>query len=103
MIREQILTQFKKEIPYSVEVSVTEYNEKEKLDEIFATVFVERDSQKGIMLGKGGAAIKNLGIASRKRIEEFIKKKVFLSLSIKVKKDWRTDDQQLQYFGYIKK
>ena len=103
MIREQILTQFKKEIPYSVEVSVTEYNEKEKLDEIYATIFVERDSQKGIMLGKGGAAIKNLGIASRKRIEEFIKKKVFLSLSIKVKKDWRTDDQQLQYFGYIKK
>ena len=69
MIREQILTQFKKEIPYSVEVSVTEYNEKEKLDEIFATIFVERDSQKGIMLGRGGAAIKNLGIASRKLIE----------------------------------
>jgi GTPase len=103
MIREQILTQFKKEIPYSVEVSVTEYNEKEKLDEIFATIFVERDSQKGIMLGRGGAAIKNLGIASRKRIEDFIKKKIFLSLTIKVKKDWRTDDQQLQYFGYIKK
>ncbi len=103
MIREQILTQFKKEIPYSVEVHVTEYNEKEKLDEIYATVFVERDSQRGIMLGRGGTAIKNLGIASRKRIEGFIKKKVFLSLSIKVKKDWRKDDQQLQYFGYIKK
>ena len=103
MIREQILTQFKKEIPYSVEVHVTEYNEKEKLDEIYATVFVERDSQRGIMLGRGGSAIKNLGIASRKRIEDFIKKKVFLSLSIKVKKDWRKDDQQLQYFGYIKK
>ncbi|PCJ65931.1 MAG: GTPase Era [Bacteroidetes bacterium] len=103
MIREQILTQFKKEIPYSVEVSVTEYNEKEKLDEIYATVFVERDSQRGIMLGRGGSAIKNLGIASRKRIEAFIKKKIFLSLSIKVKKDWRKDDQQLQYFGYIKK
>jgi GTP-binding protein Era len=103
MIREQILTQFKKEIPYSVEVSVTEYNEKPKLDEIYATIFVERDSQKGILLGKGGNAIKNLGIASRKRIEGFIKKKIFLSLTIKVKKDWRTDDQQLQYFGYIKK
>jgi GTP-binding protein Era len=68
MIREQILTQFKKEIPYSVEVSVTEYNEKEKLDEIYATINVERDSQKGILLGRGGSAIKNLGIASRKRI-----------------------------------
>ena len=55
------------------------------------------------MLGRGGSAIKNLGIASRERIEKFIDKKVFLSLSIKVKKDWRTDDQQLQRFGYIKK
>lgn len=103
MIREQILSQFKKEIPYSVEVNVTEYNEKAKLDEIYATVFVERDSQKGILLGRGGSAIKNLGIASRKRIEDFIKKKVFLSLTIKVKKDWRSDDQQLRYFGYLKK
>ena len=103
MIREQILTQFKKEIPYSVEVNITEYVEKEKLDEIYATIYVERDSQRGIMLGRGGSAIKNLGIASRERIEKFIDKKVFLSLSIKVKKDWRTDDQQLQRFGYIKK
>ena len=103
MIREQILTQFKKEIPYSVEVSVTEYNEKEKLDEIYATINVERDSQKGILLGRGGSAIKNLGIASRKRIEEFIKKKIFLSLTVKVKKDWRSDEQQLQRFGYLKK
>lgn len=103
MIREQILTQFKKEIPYSVEVHITEYVEKEKLDEIYATIYVERDSQRGIMLGRGGSAIKNLGIASRERIEKFIDKKVFLSLSIKVKKDWRKDDQQLQRFGYIKK
>ena len=77
--------------------------EKEKLDEIYATIYVERDSQRGIMLGRGGSAIKNLGIASRERIEKFIDKKVFLSLSIKVKKDWRKDDQQLQRFGYIKK
>lgn len=103
MIREQILTQFKKEIPYSVEVVVTEYHEKEKLDEIYATIHVERDSQKGILLGKSGSAIKNLGIASRKRIEEFIKKKIFLSLTVKVKKDWRSDEQQLKYFGYLKK
>ena len=103
MVREQILTQFKKEIPYSVEVVVTEYNEKEKLDEIYATINVERDSQRGILLGRGGSAIKKLGIASRERIESFIDKKVFLSLTIKVKKDWRSDEQQLQRFGYIKK
>lgn len=103
MVREQILTQFKKEIPYSVEVVVTEYVEKTKLDEIYATIHVERDSQKGILLGRGGSAIKNLGIASRRRIEDFIQKKVFLSLTVKVKKDWRSDDQQLRYFGYLKK
>jgi GTP-binding protein Era len=103
MIREQVLTQFKKEIPYSVEINVTEYNEKEKLDEIYATINVERDSQKGILLGRGGSAIKSLGIASRKRIEDFIKKKIFLSLTVKVKKDWRSDEQQLKRFGYINK
>lgn len=103
IIREQILTQFKKEIPYSVEVVVTEYNEKKKLDEIYATIHVERDSQKGILLGRGGSAIKNLGIVSRKRIEAFIDKKIFLSLTVKVKKDWRSNDQQLKYFGYLKK
>ena len=103
MIREQILSQFKKEIPYSVEVSVSNYNEKKNIDEIYATIYVERDSQKGILLGKGGSAIKKLGISSRERIEGFIKKKVFLSLTVKVKKDWRSDDQQLRYFGYLKK
>ena len=103
MIREQILSQFKKEIPYSVEVSVSNYNEKKNIDEIYATIYVERDSQKGILLGKGGSAIKKLGISSRERIEGFIKKKIFLSLTVKVKKDWRSDDQQLRYFGYLKK
>ena len=103
MIREQVLSQFKKEIRYSVEISISNYNEKKNIDEIYATIYVERDSQKGIVLGKGGAAIKKLGISSRKRIEGFIKKKVFLSLTVKVKKDWRSDDQQLRYFGYIKK
>jgi len=96
------LTQFKKEIPYSTEVSVVNYNEKETIDEIFLFFFVERDSQKGILLGRGGGAIKKLGIAARKRIEFFLKKKVFLSLTIKVKKDWRSNNQQLKYFGYLK-
>ena len=103
MIREQILSQFKKEIPYSVEVSVSNYNEKKNIAEMYATIYVERDSQKGILLGKGGSAIKKLGISSRERIEGFIKKKIFLSLTVKVKKDWRSDDQQLRYFGYLKK
>ena len=103
MIREQVLCQFKKEIPYSIEVNVSNYNEKKYIYEIYATIYVERDSQKGIVLGKGGLAIKKLGISSRKRIEGFIKKKVFLSLTVKVKKDWRSDDQQLRYFGYLKK
>lgn len=102
MIRETILTQFKKEIPYSTEVVITEYFEEEKIDRIHATVFVERDSQKIILLGKGGTAIKNLGIYSRKRIEAFIGKQVFLGLTIKVRKDWRKDDQQLKNFGYLK-
>lgn len=102
MIREQVLTQFKKEIPYSTEVSVINYNEKETIDEIFATIYVERDSQKGILLGRGGGAIKKLGMAARKRIELFLKKKVFLSLTVKVKKDWRSNDQQLRHFGYLK-
>lgn len=102
MIRETILTQFKKEIPYSTEVVITEYFEEEKMDKIHATVFVERDSQKVILLGRGGASIKNLGIYSRKRIETFLDKKVFLSLTVKVRKDWRKDDQQLKNFGYLK-
>lgn len=102
MIRETILTQFKKEIPYSTEVVITEYFEEEKIDKIHATIFVERDSQKVILLGRGGAAIKNLGIYSRKRIEAFIGKQVFLALTIKVRKDWRKDDQQLKNFGYLK-
>ncbi len=82
---------------------ITEYVEKEKLDELYSTIYVERDSQRGIMLGRGGSAIKNLGIASRERIEKFIDKKVFLSLSIKVKKYWRKNEQQLKRFGNIKK
>jgi GTP-binding protein Era len=102
MIREQILTQFKKEIPYSTEVVVTDYKEEKKLDRIECTVYVERDSQKIILLGKKGAAIKKLGTEARKKIEAFIHKKVFLGLTIKVRKDWRKDEQELKRFGYLK-
>ncbi len=103
MVREQILSQYKKEVPYSSEVTVTDYKEDKDIDRIYATIYVERDSQKSILLGKGGASIKKLGIAARKRIEAFIDKKVFLSLTVKVRKDWRTDDQQLKNFGYLRK
>lgn len=103
IIRDQMLSQFKKEVPYSAEVSVEEYFEEEKIDKIYATIYLERDSQKAIVLGKGGASIKKLGTDARKRIEEFINKKVFLSLSLKIRKNWRKDENQLKRFGYIKK
>lgn len=103
MIRDQMLIQFKKEIPYSAEVSIDEYFEEEGIDKIYATIYLERDSQKAIVLGKGGAAIKRLGTDARKRIEAFVGKKVFLSLSLKIRKNWRKDENQLKRFGYIKK
>jgi GTP-binding protein Era len=103
LIREQVLLQFEKEIPYSSEVEITEYFEEKDIDKIHATIYLERDSQKVIMLGKKGAAIKKLGTAARKEIEQFIGKKVFLSLTIKVRKNWRKEELQLKRFGYIKK
>lgn len=102
MIREQMLTQFKKEVPYSAEVVVEEYQEDEKIDRIYATIYLERDSQRVIVLGKGGKSIKTLGTEARKKIEAFLKKKVFLGLSIKIRKNWRKDELQLKRFGYIK-
>ncbi len=102
MIREQMLSQFKKEIPYSAEVVIDEYEESEKIDRIRATVFLERDSQRIIVIGKGGQSIKKLGTEARKKIQAFLKKKVFLGLSIKIRKNWRKDEVQLKRFGYIK-
>ena len=103
IIRDQMLTQFNKEVPYSAEVVVEDYSEEEKLDKIYATIYLERESQRVIVLGKGGSAIKKLGTDSRMRIEAFIQKKVFLSLTIKIRKNWRKDEIQLKRFGYIKK
>ena len=100
IIREKILLQFKKEIPYSVEIVIEGYKEKAKITYIDAMIYVERESQKAIMLGHKGEAIKELGTQSRLAIEEFIGQKVFLSLSIKVQKDWRNDDMRLRRFGY---
>lgn len=100
IVREKIFLFYDKEIPYSCEVMVEEYKESEKLDKIRAIIIVERDSQKGIILGHGGVAIKKLGTEARKDIEEFSGKKIFLELFVKVDKDWRNSEQKLKQFGY---
>ncbi len=100
MIREKIFLNYKKEVPYSVEVAVELFQETEKLIKIFAVIFVERDSQKGIILGHNGSAIKKTGIMAREAIEEFFGKKVYLQLTVKVNKDWRNNDNTLERFGY---
>ncbi|HNX43494.1 MAG TPA: GTPase Era [Bacteroidales bacterium] len=100
IIREKIFLQFTKEVPYSTEVVVESYKEGEKMTVIAATIFVERETQKAILLGHKGAAIKKLGIDARKDIEVFIGTKVYLELSVKVSDDWREDERQLRRFGY---
>ena len=100
IIREKIFENYKKEVPYSAEVVVEDYKEKEGIDVISATIFVERDSQKGIILGHKGSMIKKVGTEARIDIEEFIQKKVFLQLNVKVNKDWRNSELSLKRFGY---
>ena len=101
IIREKILLNYKKEIPYSVEVAVESYLEEEKIVRITALIFTERESQKGILIGHKGDAIKRVGTQARGDIEAFIGKKVFLEIRIKVVKDWRNNDLSLSRFGYI--
>jgi len=100
IIREKLLLYYQKEIPYSCEVSVESYEEKEGVDNIRAIIFVERESQKAILIGHQGKSIKKVGIEARKDIEEFTGKKCFLNLYIKVMKDWRNSDRALKQFGY---
>lgn len=100
IIREKILLHYKQEIPYSVEVAVDSYEESEKLIKIEAHLYVARESQKAIIIGKNGAAIKRVGTDARIDMEEFIGKKVFLQLSVKVMKDWRDNETLLKRFGY---
>lgn len=99
-IRKHILLQYQQEIPYSVQVEIDSYKEMEGLDRICAVVYVEKESQKGILIGKGGAALKKVGTAARKEFEKFLGKKIFLDLRVKVLKNWRNDDRMLQRFGY---
>ena len=100
IIREKILLYFEKEVPYSVEVVVEEFKELPKIINIRAVINVIRDSQKGIIIGKGGKMIKRIGTEARQDAEEFFDKKIFLELFVKVNKDWRDKDQQLKQFGY---
>ena len=100
IIREKILERYKQEIPYSVEVVVDSFKEKGKLIVIDATIYVERESQKGILLGKKGVAINAVGTIARKTMQNFFKKKIFLGLFVKVAKDWRSKKSQLKKFGY---
>ena len=100
IIREKLLLYYQKEIPYSCEVAVESYEEKEGVDNIGAVIYVERESQKAILIGHKGMSIKKVGIESRKDIEEFTGKKCFLNIYIKVMKDWRNNDRALRQFGY---
>ena len=100
IIREKILLFYKQEIPYSVEVVVESYKESEDIIHIGTNIFVTRESQKMIILGRQGRAIKKVGIEARKDIEEFVGKQVYLELTVKVNKDWRDNNRQLKRFGY---
>ncbi len=100
IIREKILLHYEKEIPYSVEVVVEEFKEDDDIIRISALIYCERDSQKGILIGKQGKSLRRVGIEARKDIEAFFAKKVFLQLFVKVEKDWRNRERKLRSFGY---
>lgn len=100
IIREKIFMHYQQEIPYSTEVGIEDFKEENKIIRINAVIFVERDSQKGILIGKGGESIKRIGSEARKDIEAFLGKKVFLELFVKVEKDWRKNENKLRRFGY---
>ncbi len=99
-IREKILLNYKKEIPYSVEVIVDSYKDTGKLINIKSIIYVARDSQKSILIGHKGNALKNIGTLARKEIESFINKQIYLELHVKVNKNWRENEAQLRRFGY---
>lgn len=100
IVREKILLNYKKEIPYSVEVVVNSFKEDERIIRIQVDILVERDSQKGIIIGDKGAALKKVGTQARKEMESFFKKQIYLELFVKVDKDWRSSDKRLKHFGY---
>lgn len=100
IIREKILLTYDKEIPYSVEVEVETFHEEEHIIRINAVIYCERESQKGILIGKAGNALKRVGSMARKDIEEFFQKPVFLQLFVKVDREWRSNTGRLKHYGY---
>lgn len=100
ILREKILLYYDKEIPYSTEVVVNEFHEEDKIIHISATIYVERESQKGIIIGHRGIALRKVGMEARRDIERFFNKKVFLKTFVKVDSDWRNSDKELKMFGY---
>ena len=101
IVREKILTTYDKEVPSATQVIVEKFDEDEKSIHIMAVIYVERDSQKGIIIGHQGKMLKRVGTEARKDIEKFFEKKVFLELYVKVEKDWRNQENKLRAFGYI--
>lgn len=99
-IREKILMHYKKEIPYSVEIETEEFKEEKNIIRVRSVIMVERDTQKGIIIGHKGAALKRVGTEARKDLEKFFGKKIFLDLYVKVNKNWRSSNSQLKRFGY---
>ena len=100
IIREKILLHYKKEIPYSVEIETEEFFEEEEIIRMRSVIMVERDTQKGIIIGHKGAALKRVGVEARQDLEKFFGKQVHLELYVKVNKNWRSDARQLRRFGY---
>jgi GTP-binding protein Era len=100
IIREKILLNYDKEIPYCCEIGIDTYKEEETIDRISATIYVARTSQKGIVIGHKGEKLKRVGQKAREDMERFLGKKVFLQLFVKVQEDWRNNERQLRRFGY---
>ena len=100
IVREKILLYYDKEIPYAVQVVVKEFHESDKRIDIRAVIYVERDSQKGILIGHKGVALKRLGIEARRSLERFFGKRINIETYVKVDKDWRNSDRELRNFGY---
>jgi GTP-binding protein Era len=101
IIREKIFLTYEQEVPYSTEVSITSFKEEADIIRISATIFCERDSQKGIIIGKAGSSLKKVGTAARKDMETFFAKKVFLETHVKVADNWRKEKFKLKQFGYL--
>ena len=101
IIREKILLNYDKEVPYSVEVIVEKFDESDEAIHIMAVIYVERDSQKGIIIGRGGSMLKKVGIDARKDIATFFGKRIYLEMFVKVEPNWRNRENKLRSFGYM--